>query len=164
MQLSLEDLVSKVNEWCDANAVTPASGQVAGSLSVRTLRYYRAVGLLDAPSSGAGAGYGEHHFLQVAAVRVLQSQGLPQNRIQSLLFGRSDKELRKILQHADAGTPAASRAPRVTAFPNSESWQMTPITDDFLLVARQRSRVTDEALARIREILAETSSTTHRSH
>ncbi len=164
MELSLEELVAKVNEWCDTNAVSPASGQVANSLSVRTLRYYRTVGLLDAPSSGAGAGYGEHHFLQVAAVRVLQSQGLPQNRIQSLLFGRSDKELRKILEHADNGIPAASRAPRAPAFPSSESWHMTPITDEFLLVARRRSRVTAEALARIREILTQSTSTTHRTH
>jgi DNA-binding transcriptional MerR regulator len=163
MELSLEDLVAKVNEWCEAHAVSPASGQVASSLSVRTLRYYRTAGLLDAPSSGAGAGYGEHHFLQVAAVRVLQSQGLPQNRIHSLVFGRSDKELRQILEHADAGIPAVSRGPRAQVFPSAESWHMTPITDEFLLVARRRSRVTTEALARIREILTESNSTTHRT-
>jgi hypothetical protein len=81
-----------------------------------------------------------------------------------LLFGRSDKELRKILEHSDAGIPAASRATRAQAFPSSESWHMTPITDEFLLVARRHSRVTAEALTRIREILTQSTSTTHRTH
>jgi hypothetical protein len=41
---------------------------------------------------------------------------------------------------------------------------MTPITDEFLLVARRHSRVTAEALKRIREILTQSTSTTHRTH
>src|SRR5882757_8579151 len=138
MQLSLEDLVAKINQWCAAHAVTPASGQVADNLSVRTLRYYRTVGLLDPPASGGGSGYGERHFLQVAAVRLLQAQGLPQSRIQALLFGRSDKELRKIVEHSAA--PVAAR-PQPQTFAQSEAWQVAPVGGEFLLVSREGTSV-----------------------
>jgi DNA-binding transcriptional MerR regulator len=155
MQLSLEDLVTQVNQWCATRAVTPASGQVADNLSVRTLRYYRSVGLLDAPASGGGTGYGEHHFLQVVALRILQAQGLPQSRIHALLFGRSDKELRKIVEHTAAPLVARSSPP---TFNPSETWQVAPLDEEFLLVSRHGHPIPPKALARIRTILAEVSS------
>ena len=156
MQLSIEDIVVKVNQWCAARTVRPASGQVADNLSVRTLRYYRSVGLLDAPASGGGSGYGKHHFLQVAAVRVLQAQGLPQSKIHSLLFGRSDKELQQILDHAGAA-PSLEREP-TASFAQPENWQVTPLSEKFLLICRNGTRIPPTALNRIRDILAEVSS------
>jgi DNA-binding transcriptional MerR regulator len=82
-----------VNAWCHERGLRPANGQAARDLSARTLHYYRSSGLLDPPETGAGRGYGQRHFLQLAAIRILQAQGLPLSRIQQLLFGRSDEEL-----------------------------------------------------------------------
>lgn len=111
MSLSLEQLATKITDWCAQYGVVPANGQVAAETTVRTLRYYRTMGLLDAGADGGGSGYGEHHFLQAAAVRVLQGQGLPLSRIQSLLFARSDEELGAILNAATgAGQGAAGLA------------------------------------------------------
>ncbi len=132
MNLSLEQLANKVTDWCRQHRVVPANGQVATDTQPRTLRYYRTLGLLEA-SATAGS-YGEHHFLQACAVRVLQAQGLPLARIQSLLFGRSDDELRGILKAAVDSRPAElSPAPADSA----TAWQTLPLGADFLLVSRR---------------------------
>lgn len=132
MNLSLEQLADKVTDWCRQHRVVPANGQVATDTQPRTLRYYRTLGLLDA-SATAGS-YGEHHFLQACAVRVLQAQGLPLARIQSLLFGRSDDELRGILEAAVAARPP--ELPPAQA-ETAAAWQTLPLGADFLLVSRR---------------------------
>jgi DNA-binding transcriptional MerR regulator len=163
---SLPELAAQVNAWCSQHRVAPASGQAAEELSTRTLRYYRTVGLLDAPFSGGGRGYGRRHFLQVVAVRVLQAQGLPLNRIQSLLFGRPDEELETIADHATSLAESAVAAPAMPAFLQPESWQVIPITQDFLLVSRRASLVPAATLERIRAVLngADSTPTPHPSH
>jgi DNA-binding transcriptional MerR regulator len=134
MKLTVEDLADKVTAWCKEHQVVPANGQVASDTQVRTLRYYRTMGLLDAPVDGS---YGERHYLQACAVRVLQAEGLPLSRIQSLLFGRSDEELRGIQASTTTGQlpelpPAAAQ---VGVRP--ESWQTWPITGELMLVSRR---------------------------
>jgi DNA-binding transcriptional MerR regulator len=155
MAYSLDSLADAVNAWCTQHRVTPANGQAATELSVRTLRYYRTVNLLDAPASGGGAGYGERHFLQACAVRVLQAEGLPLNRIQSLLFGRSDGELQSVIDAAAKGTvelPSPNQAP-LPAQP--ESWQTWPLGSDFLLISRKPGvHLSPEETAAILDILA----------
>ena len=134
MNLSVEALAERVNAWCAKRRLRPANGQVADSISVRTLRYYRSLGLLDAPTSGGGEGYRQRHFLQACAVKVLQAEGLPQSRIHSLLFGRSDSELQEVLDHATAAPMASTKS---LATEPAQTWQVTPLNDDFLLI-RQR--------------------------
>lgn len=134
MKLTVESLAAQVNAWCAKHRLRPVNGQVADGVSVRTLRYYRTMGLLDAPTSGGGEGYGQRHFLQACAVKVLQAEGLPQSRIHALLFGRPDKELQEVLDHATAA-PMASKKSLAPAAP--QTWQVTPVNDDFLLI-RQR--------------------------
>ena len=155
MNLSVEALAERVNVWCSKRRLKPANGQVADAVSVRTLRYYRTMGLLDAPTSGGGEGYGERHFLQACAVKVLQAEGLPQSRIHSLLFGRSEKELQEVLDHATAALTTASRHVTTAAPASPQTWQVTPLSDDFLLV-RQRpgAALTKTQLEAIQDILA----------
>src|SRR5439155_16344948 len=93
---SAEELAETVNEWCERHGVEPASGQAGERLTVRNIRYYRALGLLDPPLIGGGQGFGQKHRLQLVAIRLLQAQGLPLNRIQQLLFGRSLEDLKRI--------------------------------------------------------------------
>src|SRR5215471_20458431 len=132
---SAEELAETVNEWCQANEVTPASGQAGERMSVRNVRYYRAMGLLDPPETGGGQGFTEKHRLQLVAIRLLQAQGLPLTRIQQLLFGRTVEELEHIekqgLEELQQAEPAVFRP---TA---NEFWGVTPLDDEFMLLSRR---------------------------
>jgi len=74
----------------------------------RTLRYYITQGLVDPPSGKKGTSslYGYRHLLQVLAVKYLQSQYLPLKKIRTLLKGRSNRELERLLP--DSRTHRAS--------------------------------------------------------
>ncbi len=156
MNLSVDQLAERVTEWCARHRVVPANGQVGIATTVRTLRYYRSTGLLEAPSEGGGNGYGERHFLQACAVRVLQAEGLPLSRIQALLFGRSDAELRGILNNAEQGSPPVlTPAAPVPAPQQPETWQTFPLSPDFLLISRRPGfQPTPQQLQAIQAILS----------
>jgi DNA-binding transcriptional MerR regulator len=150
---SLDSLADAVNAWCDRRSVRPANGQASTELTVRTLRYYRTVNLLDTPTTGGGQGYGERHFLQACAVRVLQAQGLPLSRIQALLFGRSDGELREVVQAADSIAPALSE-PFPFATQAAETWHTWALAPDVMLVSRGSGmRPTPTQIEAIQKIL-----------
>lgn len=148
---SLAELAEAVNGWCETHGVIPANGQSGELLSERNLRYYRSMGLVDPPLAGGGQGYGEKHRLQVVAIRLLQAQGLPLNRIRELLFGRDVAELRQVerqgLQELTARPVAAFR-------PNAgETWSVCPLDDDFLLISRRGRAVSAGTRDEILEIL-----------
>jgi len=148
---TVEQLAEAVNEWCDRHEVAPASGQAGERMTERNVRYYRALGLLDAPVAGGGIGYGEKHLLQLIAIRLLQAQGLPLNRIRDLLLGRTLDELREIEQRGLVELENTS----ATVFrpTSSESWAMTPLDDEFLIVSRQGRGISDEVRARLLAVL-----------
>ena len=140
-----------VNRWCRDRGLKPANGQSASELSARTLHYYRSSGLLDAPDSRAGPGYGQRHFLQLASIRILQAQGLPLSRIQQLLFGRSDQELKRIADSAgkiDPGKADVHRQP----FLSQERWTSYPLSEQVFVVARDTVALTSSQLEAIRTI------------
>jgi DNA-binding transcriptional MerR regulator len=148
---TIQELAETVNAWCRVRALRPANGQAASELSPRTLHYYRSSGLLDASDSGAGPGYGRRHFLQLAAIRILQAQGLPLSRIQQLLFGRSDKELEQIAESAGKIVPGTTNV-RLDPLVSSETWATYPVNRQIFLVAREGARLSAGQLAAIRKI------------
>ena len=80
-----------VNAWCGGARLVPANGQVGEVLTERNVRFYRTVGILDAPLTTSGGGYSEKHLLQLMALRLLQAQGLPLLRLRELLFWRTER-------------------------------------------------------------------------
>ncbi len=152
MDLNVDQLAARVTAWCADHRVVPANGQVATATQPRTLRYYRTLGLLDATAAGGGQGYGERHFLQACAVRVLQAEGLPLSRIQALLFGRSDDELREITESAASGGGTLPEAPAPVVQP--ETWQTFPISPELMLVSRRPGfHLTTDQISAIQRIL-----------
>lgn len=150
---SVETLASAVEAWCGENEVLPASGQASVGISPRNVRYYRSLGLLDGPAAEADAPYGEKHFLQLAAIRILQARGQPLARIQQLLMGRSLEDLRRVRR--EGLRELASAAPTgISLAPTSESWRLSTIDRSWLIVSRDGATPTDAQLAAIREILA----------
>ena len=155
MTFSVDLLADRVTAWCTQPRVVPVNGQVATATNVRTLRYYRTLGVIDAPTEGGGNGFGERHFLQACAVRVLQAEGLPLTRIQSLLFGRSDVELQSILDSVATGQPATLTESAPLTQP--ETWQTWPITPELMLVSRQPGfQLTSGQIQAIQQILQST--------
>jgi len=149
--LSAQQLADSVNQWCDEHSIFPANGQTGEQMTVRNIRYYRTLGLLDPPEIGGGQGFGEKHRLQLVALRLLQAQGLPLSRIQQLLFGRSLEELKEI---EDRGL-AELEETRVAAFRPSadESWNMIPLNDEFMLISRRGRTVGTEMRQRLLAVL-----------
>ncbi len=152
--LTLPELVDAVNAWCDEHGVTPANGQAADRLSERNVRFYRTTGLLEAPATSDGRGYGEMHRLQLVAVRLLQAQGLPLRRIRELLHGRSLADLQQIESRGIAELAAARRSvPGVTAGSGTETWAVAALDENFLIVSRQGRPIPPELLEKLRAAL-----------
>jgi DNA-binding transcriptional MerR regulator len=137
--LSLEALAAQVNAWCVEHGIAPISGQAGETVSERNIRYYRTLGLVDAPEGGT---YGEKHLLQLTAVRLLQAQGLPLRRIRELLYGRSVAELREIRRRGLSEAQRVATAVRVTLPMADELWRVIPLDEDFLLVSRRGTPLT----------------------
>ena len=137
--LSLEQLSDRINAWCDEHGVQPANGQAGEAVTERNIRYYRTLGLVDAPDGG---GYGEKQLLQLTALRLLQAQGLPLRRIRELLYGRPLEVLREIRGRGLAEAQQAAAAVRVTLPVQDELWRMIPLDGDFMLVSRRGAQLT----------------------
>ncbi len=136
---SLEELSRQINAWCTEHEIAPASGQTGEVVSERNVRYYRTLGLIDAPDGGE---YGEKHLLQLTAVRLLQAQGLPLRRIRELVYGRSLQELREIRRRGLMEAGRASAAVRVVMPVSEELWRAIPLNEDFLLMSRRGTPLT----------------------
>jgi len=145
---NLQKLAPAVHDWCAERGFVPASGQAAENLSERSIRYYRTLGLLDGPKAGEGS-YVERHFLQLAAIRVLQSRGMPLRRIQELLYGRDDANLRELLSRAKREQQPVATMPPFA----SESWNVIPLEGSFALIGRDGARPTAAQVTAINRIL-----------
>ena len=148
---TIQELAETANAWCRDRALQPANGQTASELSARTLHYYRSVGLLDAPQSGAGRGYGRRHLLQLKAIRILQAHGLPLSRIQQLLFGRSDEELEQIAESAGKIDAETANIQSHT-FDSKETWTVYPLNEQLFVVARNGAYLSTSQLEAIGKI------------
>jgi DNA-binding transcriptional MerR regulator len=148
---TIQELARMVNAWCRVRALQPANGQTASELSARTLHYYRSVGLLDAPESGAGRGYGRRHLLQLKAIRILQAHGLPLSRIQQLLFARSDEELEQIAESTGEIDPQPANICSHT-FNSKETWTVYHLNEQLFIVARDGAHLSTSQLEAIGKI------------
>lgn len=95
---TLRQLSARVGQALAVDYSGPANRQAKAVPNERTLRYYMTIGLLDRPHSWRGrtALFGEHHLLQVAAIKRLQEQGFSLESIQQKLFGLSGNKLQGI--------------------------------------------------------------------
>ncbi len=147
---SLEELSARINAWCEEHEIAPANGQAGATVSERNIRYYRTLGLIDAPESG---GYGEKHLLQLTALRLLQHQGQPLRRIRDLLYGRSLAELREIRRRGLAEAERQNHSSRIALPFTDELWRAIPLDEDFVLISRRGASITPAQRAAVLEAL-----------
>ena len=94
----------------DAERLTLGDLTSAADVSVRTVRYYIAEGLLPPPEgSGPGSAYSQGHLDRLRLIQRLKEAYLPLKEIRRRLSGLSDDEVRTIL--ADGDTRAAAVTP-----------------------------------------------------
>lgn len=136
-EFSLEELAREVREWCEEHNVVPANGQAADEISERTIRYYRTLGLLDAPAGNYTRSFSEKHRLQLIAIRLFQAQGLPLRRIRDELYGKSLEDLAALEKQAvKRGKSAPAYLNLFKPSPAGENWSVVPLTDEFMLISR----------------------------
>ena len=107
-------------------AEAQGDGRVSAVPDGRTIRYYQTLGLLERPAIvDRQARYNRRHILQLLAIKVLQSSGLPLSGVQSRLYGLSDSELESLL-HTSSDTKPALKA---------RSWREVTLAPGLKLVA-----------------------------
>ena len=104
--LKLDDLVHAAAEVIPQLANRPDYGRATAIPDSRTVRYYIQQGLVDRPhgSAGTAALYGYRHLLQLVAIKVLQGQYMPMDRIREAINGLENRELEEQLANW-AATP-----------------------------------------------------------
>ena len=81
----------------------------AADVSVRTVRYYIAEGLLPPPEgAGPGSAYTRGHLDRLRLIQRLKEAYLPLKEIRRRVAGLDDEEVRTFLRDADEGAPGAA--------------------------------------------------------
>jgi DNA-binding transcriptional MerR regulator len=108
----LEELSGRVAEELGGRGLLGAApdARVSAAPDGRTVRYYTTLGLIDRPRiEGRQAQYGERHLVQLLAIKALQALELPLAQIQQRLYGRSDGELKALVESVAAQAKEAAQ-------------------------------------------------------
>jgi DNA-binding transcriptional MerR regulator len=155
-EFSLEELAAAVQSWCEKYRVYPANGQSAEEISERTIRYYRTIGLLDAPQGNYTKTFTDKHRLQLIAIRVFQAQGLPLRKIRDELYGMSLEDLLQFEKQARARKKGAAAPLAFAPTMASENWAVVSLDNGFMLVSRENRVLPAAVIAKINDLLAST--------
>src|SRR5215208_6685023 len=106
--ISFEDALDQ--RPMDGERLTLGELTAAAEVSVRTVRYYIAEGLLPPPEgSGPRSAYNQGHLDRLRLIQRLKEAYLPLKEIRRRLSGLSDDEARKLLADEDhRGTPGSA--------------------------------------------------------
>lgn len=153
-EFTLEELAQSVQHWCAGHKVTPANGQAAEEITERNIRYYRTLGLLDPPNGNYTKTFSEKHRLQLIAIRLFQAQGLPLRKIRDELYGKSLEDLVALeKQVSTRGSKVLALAAPFVAPAAAESWCVTPLAEEFLLVSRNNQQLPRAVIEKINQLL-----------
>src|ERR1043166_3616455 len=151
---SIGELAERVNAWCKERGIEPLHRGAGQQVTVRNIRYYQAISLVDRPLNKRGGGFSEKHRLQVAAIRLLQARGLTLGRIAALLKDRSEKDLREM--EAGARDEESLAISRRSALDQAQGWEAQPISVDMWLLTRSGApRLTAGPRQRIQAIVSQ---------
>jgi len=109
---------------------------------------------LDPPQGNYAKTFSEKHKLQLIAIRLYQSQGLPLRKIRDELYGKSLEDLialeKQATRRGKKGAPFAMPFLPLTA---TESWSIAPLAGDFLLVSRNNQQLPRAVIEKINQLL-----------
>jgi DNA-binding transcriptional MerR regulator len=94
---TIEELVRRANEVFQQQELVAPNGRVREIVSLRLVRLYTTLGLLDRPVLRGRTGYyGMRHLMQLVAIKRLQSEGCSLAEIQNRLLALSEEELAQV--------------------------------------------------------------------
>jgi DNA-binding transcriptional MerR regulator len=123
-QWTIEELVQRAERALEVDYYGQVSRRVSDVPTLRNIRYYTTLGLLDRPAEirGRTAYYSLRHLMQLVAIKRLQAEGLSLTEIQNRLLGLSDAKLGRIaklpedrLEFVSEPTPTRPQAARQQA-------------------------------------------------
>jgi len=133
----IEQLVERaVQALQQGDYAGPLNARVRELPSLRSIRLYTTLGLLDRPILKGRTGYyGQRHLIQLVAIKRLQAEGLSLSEIQQRLLGLPDEtlaEIAKVPPHllrpeVSHPTTANGHSRRQTAF-----WKTMPTVSEAL--------------------------------
>jgi DNA-binding transcriptional MerR regulator len=154
VEFTLEELAAAVQAWTERHRITPANGQAAEGITERTIRYYRTIGLLDPPAGNYVKTFSEKHKLQLIAIRLYQSQGLPLRKIRDELYGKSLEDLVALEKQAiKAGRKAVPFEVQFQPQSAQESWSVVSLSGGYLLMSRTNSQLPRAIIEKINQLL-----------
>lgn len=138
---SLGELSRITQAELEERKIPNPGGRVSQVPSARTIRYYTSLGLVDRPLGydGGVAQYGHRHLLQLLAIKVLQAEYLPLPEIHKHLHGRSEEELREIVESASRSGEAPARETTTRV----ESWLTIQALPGLRLMVDNRQALLD---------------------
>ena len=127
----------------DDGRLTLAELTAAADVSIRTVRYYIAEGLLPPPEgSGPGSAYTQGHLDRLRLIQRLKEAYLPLKEIRRRLSGLSDDDVRSLL------APDDDRAAPVTPSPSASLYDESLAgARDYLALLESREQYRTEPLA-----------------
>jgi DNA-binding transcriptional MerR regulator len=153
-EFTLEELADVVRDWCEEHRLSPANGQAADEISERTIRYYRTLGLLDAPMGSYVKSFSEKHRLQLVAIRIYQTQGIPLRKIRDELYGRSEEDLEVFVkQYARKGKGTTPLNVPFAPPAIIENWAVAPLTREFMLISREGRQLPAGVIEKINRLI-----------
>ncbi|HTR42117.1 MAG TPA: MerR family transcriptional regulator [Pseudomonadales bacterium] len=154
-EFSLKELAAAVQAWSEKHHIFPANGQAAEEITERTIRYYRTLGLLDPPLGNYTKTFSQKHKLQLIAIRLFQSQGLPLRKIRDELYGKSLDDLTALEKQATRrGQKAAPFTLPFLPPAADESWSVSPLAANFLLVSRNNCQLPRAVIDQINQLIS----------
>ncbi len=127
---TIQELVERAERALQVDYAGQLNRRIRDLPSLRSIRLYTTLGLLDRPYLQGRTGYyGPRHLMQLVAIKRLQAEGLSLAEIQERLLGQTEETLAKIAKvpphllsaEATETKPTNGASRRQTAF-----WKLLP--------------------------------------
>jgi DNA-binding transcriptional MerR regulator len=109
---TIDELVAVTRDLIRETAISQVRWKVSEYPDVRTIRYYMTTGLLPKPATyeGTAARFGYKHLLILLAIKTLQANYLPLQKIKEIIGSKAEPELETLVRDGLSGAQQGWRS------------------------------------------------------